>query len=365
MMKLKETNVQGLIEAKGKHLLSIYITTHRASHNEEDRIRFKNALSEAEEKLEHQKIDPDIIKKTLRPGKELLDNESFWLHQSDGLCAFSDGTNFQYYKIPYSPPTIVHVGERYITFPLVEVMDRKKRFFILNLSMKQIDFYEGNAYSITDIKIEDVVPKNKDEIMKLYIKEKSLQHHSSPSAIYHGQGGGEENEKAYTEEYLRQIDKGLMTFMHDERCPLILAGVDHITSMYQKISKYNHVMEETISGNHEHTEPTLLHEKAWSIMDHAQNSGEKLKEKYGYSKSKRMTDEDQKSIYNNSLNGRVSDLIVPINQVNQALKNNSYDANEVNETIIAAYHNGSEIHFIDQELNTSDSHPIFKAILRY
>lgn len=364
-MKLKEANVHKLIDNKGDHLMSIYIKTHRAGNNEEDRIRFKNALSEAEDKLTEQGADSDFIKKSLRPGRALLDEEDFWLHQSDGLCAFSDGENFEYYKIPYSPPTIVHVGERYITFPLVEILDRKKRFFLLNVSMNEVDFYEGNAYSITDVKIEDVVPKNKKEIMKLYNNEEALQHHSSPSTIYHGQGGGEENEEAYTREYLRQIDKGLMSFIHDEKCPMILAGVDHVTSMYQDLSEYKYVMDETIEGNHERTDPTVLHEEGWRIMNKVNNVGDKLKEKYGFSQSKGLVDEDQKSIYQNSLNGRVSDLIVPIDHVNQSLKEGIYDPNEVNETIIAAYHNGSEIHFIDSKMMSSEHNPIFKAILRY
>ena len=120
--------------------------------------------------------------------------------------------------------------------------------------------------------MEGLVPESMLESVGFQVEERSLQHHSgqggNDTAIFHGQGRGEESEKK--EEilkYFRDVNDGLMKMIHDEDAPLVIACVDYMFPIYKEANTYNHLVEEDfISGNHEHTDPIELKEKSWAIV---------------------------------------------------------------------------------------------------
>ncbi len=253
--------------------VSIYIPTYRAGHVQEDKIRFKNALSKATEKLVEGKIflqnkmDKKEARKFLSPAYELLDNDEFWLHLSDGLAVFINRGRFDYFVAPIDFHPFVFVGKSFYVRHLLPLLTRDDRFFLLALSQGDVRFYECHKHHITPITIKDLVPENIEETI-IGEPTAALQAHSAGSGAtaFHGQGGGKDDKITNLTKYFRQIDNGLMQMLHDEDVPMILAAVDYLVPIYKEVSNHPYIMESHVSGNPENDGPILLHEKAWREM---------------------------------------------------------------------------------------------------
>ncbi|MEM9990406.1 MAG: hypothetical protein AAF738_01515, partial [Bacteroidota bacterium] len=243
---------------------------------EADRIRFKNALSEARDRLATAGVDERTMRRCLAEAHELLDKEDFWLRLSDGLAAFISEDTFEYHVLPISFNSYVYVGEYYYTRPILPLFSDAQRFFILALSQNEVRFFEGNQSSITPVIINDLVPQNMEQALGLDDPNAKIQSHAAgDDTIYHGQGGGKDNKNQRLETYFRRIDKGLMEMLHDEHAPMLLAAVDYLVPIYQEINTYSNLLENYIPGNTEHMEATALHELAWRIISEQQERTQK------------------------------------------------------------------------------------------
>jgi len=89
MYLLNRAEVRALIDERAKKCVSVYLPTHRSgSEIQQDPIRFKNLLKQAEERLANGEMRRPEAQAILRPAQRLLDDDGFWRHQSDGLAVF-------------------------------------------------------------------------------------------------------------------------------------------------------------------------------------------------------------------------------------------------------------------------------------
>jgi hypothetical protein len=251
MINNKEFNK--LINIKDEQCISIYIPTFRAGHNQEDNLRFKNALSKAVDKLLDRGLSKKDASRYLSKGYELLDNDQFWLHQSDGLVVFISSEHFEYYNLPIHFEERIELGDRYYVRPILSLIGNDNRFFLLALSQNEVRFFEGNKHSITPVIIEDLVPSNMEEAIRLDEPSASLQMHgpagNNGKAIFHGQGVGKDDNIKYISDYFTKVDAGLMEMLHDEYSPMIVATVDSNFPLYKNVNKYLHLLDVHVSGN--------------------------------------------------------------------------------------------------------------------
>jgi len=253
--------------------ISIYVPTHRAGNVQEDKLRFKNAISEAVEKLvegkmfQSRKFDKKEAQKFLTAANQLLKKDEFWLHLSDTLVVFMDDTRFEYYTVPIKTQGLVYIGSGFYLRHMLPIISEKEKFFLLALSQGELRFFSAHQHAITPVKISDLVPESIQDIVTKH-QTSTLQSHSvgSNAALYHGQGARKDKKDTELVKYFREIDRGLMEMLHDESSPMVIAGVDYLIPIYMEISNYPHILEEHISGNPEDDGPVLLHEKAWDIV---------------------------------------------------------------------------------------------------
>ncbi|MEL6253191.1 MAG: hypothetical protein AAFR87_14365 [Bacteroidota bacterium] len=373
-------------QSKSNKHLSIYIPTHRKSQVQEDKIRFKNALAEAEQKLcdprrtPYESMEESEARKFLRKAYAYLEKDDFWLHLSDMLVLFMSEDQFALHTLPIQRKPLIYVGREFYLSPLISSINKDKNFFILSLSQGGSAFFEAGPHHITPVKVDDLIPANIAEV-GVESEEKSLQFHSveASQAIYHGQGMGKDVKEAELEKYFRQLDEGLMTMLNDEKLPMLLAGVDYLIPLYKSLSKYSYVLPDHISGNQEHTHPMDLHEKAWFFASkyYQKDIEEKLsdfKENYVADKASFSSAEIIKAAYQ----GKIKYLFLdrehePLwgfygylsnNQIEFHMEQNAYNYCLYDFTAIQAYKKGAEVFFLDQsELPIPDSG--MNAIFRY
>jgi hypothetical protein len=258
-------DLKTLIEKQKGLGISIYMPTHRAKpETQQDPIRFKNLLAEAERQLLANGLRALQVRKLLKPAQGLLSNRPFWQYQSDGLALFLSAKVFRYYRLPLNFRELVVVTDRFHTKPLLPLFSGSERFYVLALSQNEVKLFEGSRYNISEVELEGV-PKSMEEALIYDDHEKQLQlHPGTPRRV--GKRGAMFHGKENLRRYFRLIDKGLHQLLKREGAPLVLAGVDYFFSIYREANTYPYLLDSGIAGSPDKRSAEELHEQAWLMV---------------------------------------------------------------------------------------------------
>jgi hypothetical protein len=256
--------------------VSILMPTHRAgAETQQDPIRFKNLLREAEERLLVSGLGTPEAQELLKPAQRLLGDVFFWRHQSDGLAVFLSPGVFRYYRLPFDFDELVVITDRFHIKPLLPLLSGDGRFYVLALSQNEVRLLQGTRYSVSEVALEGA-PESLTETLRYNDPEKRLQFHTSTRtpggkgerpAIFHGHGvASADDPKDYISRYFHQVDEGLQDLLRDEQAPLVLAGVDYLHPIYKEANSYPYLIDEGIEGNPEELRAEELHEQTWAIV---------------------------------------------------------------------------------------------------
>lgn len=256
------------------HCISIYVPTQRTGEEVEQyqgRIKLKNHLREVEKQLEDRDVAARDIKEQLAPAYQLLDDTELWHNLSDGLAVLVGKDYFKYYTLPVHFEDFNYIADHFYLRPIMPMFNGDGRFFLLTLSLQDIQFYECTRHTITKVYVEDLVPEDIQAVVGSDYEPKSLQYHSNQGAdagtTYHGQGRNADQDKAEILRYCQVINEGLMKMLHDEDAPMVVHCVDYLFPIYQQANSYPLLHEHNVSGNPEGEDIVLMHERAWNVIE--------------------------------------------------------------------------------------------------
>lgn len=288
--RLTRETLRTLIDVEATPCVSIYLPTHKAGSDiEQDPIRLKNLLSDAEQQLADRGMRTPDIQDLLAPMKDLISDREFWQHQSRGLALFGNPEHMKYYRLPTEFNEIVSVDDRFHIKPLLPLLSGNGRFYLLSLSQNSVCFYEGTRFRVGEIKLGDDTPTSLSEAMRFDEFESQLQFHtrSSPhsntGAQFYGMSdaGDEAVIKENIKRFLRMVDNGIQKQMAHDKIPLILAGVEFMRGLFREVSQYDYILDEGVGGNPEHLSPEELHRQAWPLVEpHFQRTIEQAIDNY-------------------------------------------------------------------------------------
>jgi len=253
--------------------ISLFMPTHRTGQKtEQDPIRYKNMLGEAEKQLKAKGLGTSKVDEILTKARNLFEATSFWQHQSDGLAVFFSEDFFQLFRLPIAFTEMVVVTSRFHIKPLLPLLNSDGTFHILAISQNQVRLMAGNQYSVDEIDLGDT-PEALSQTLPSEWPKQNLQYQTgAPSkggtqaAMYHGHDSGNEI-KQRLQKWFRLIDKAVMDLLLDTRSLLVLAGVDTLFPLYKEVNSYPHLVDEGISGNPDKMTSKDLHPKAWAIVE--------------------------------------------------------------------------------------------------
>lgn len=269
---LSRQEFRALFETRSQPCVSIFLPAHRAGPEiRQDRIRLKNLLREAEERLASNGLRAAKVRDLLSGPERLVDNEYFWRHQSDGLAVFVAQDFFKHYRLQLSFQELVVVAGHFHLKPLLPLFTEDGPYYVLALSQNQWRFFEGRHQSFDEIKVEGA-PRNLAETLRYDEGEAHLQHRTLRAgavraALFHGHGGEVDAAKQNLLPYCREVDKGITDLLKDQRAPLVLAAVDYLQAIYREASTYRNLLEEGIAGNPDERSPEELHEAATRLLE--------------------------------------------------------------------------------------------------
>jgi len=307
-----------LAEAHNTNCVSIYIPTERAGgpvDAGEGQIRLKNSLKEVREILEEKDLNKKEIAMILDPVEALLDEVQFWRNQSDGLAIYADGEHTEYFTLPEHFRQQTYVSDHFYMLPVIPYFNDDGKYYLLALSAQNVGLYECTRHTITEIDVSDVTPGRLEDTVGYDYEDKSLQNRTGQGgdsgAMFHGQGSGKDDKGVETEKFFREVDQGIRKVLNDEKAPLVLACVDEYYPVYKKVSSWPNLFDEHVSGNPDESDPLLLHEESWLLVEEEfRKERQEKAERVQQESAGKKASTDVREIIPAAVDGRIDTLFI-------------------------------------------------------
>lgn len=272
---LTREEVRALAVHRQPGSVSLFMPTHRAGPQvRQDPIRLKNLLTETERALRSRSIGDAEVDATLSPIQELLADRAFWRNQGNGLAVLATPEQHRVYRLPITLDQLVVVGNRFQLKPLLPMLARDGRYYLLALSRQGVRLFEATRDSLREMDTGDV-PSSLTEAVGYDWEQRSLQFHTSTpmgtgerAAEFFGHGVGRDDRGPELERFLGLVDEGVRGLIADDSAPLVLAAVEEIFGEYRKLSGHPGLVEDFVRGNPDHMDERELLNHGWQAAEH-------------------------------------------------------------------------------------------------
>lgn len=278
MNYLRHEDIERLAKISAGPAVSVYMpVTSDPSKRDENRIRLKNLLNEAERDLIHGfDLDGEQAEAILAPGRELIAHGRYGATIDDGLALFLSPTHHEQFSLPAQFAEQAIVSTRYHLRPLIRFLGDNGRYYLLTLSQNASALWQGTPFGLTQLPLADHAPTSLAEALQWDDPEQHLDYHTSTAsdagkgsrpASFHGHGvTSDEQQKENILRYLQQVDDGVNKLLAEEQAPLLLVGVDYLLGIYRQANNYHHLVKAELTGNPENLDQETLRQKAVALL---------------------------------------------------------------------------------------------------
>ncbi|MES1240359.1 MAG: hypothetical protein ABUT39_01950 [Acidobacteriota bacterium] len=329
MSLLPRNEIEPLLRTSGGPCVSIFLPTFRAGgERQQNPIRLKNVVRDVAGRLEGDwGLRGPAADELLEPIRRLVDDNSFWLHQQDGLMLFRSPALFKSFQVPMTLNELAVVEHRFHVKPLLPLLsgDGDGHFYILSLSRKNIRLLSGSRFRIDEIDLDSKgVPNSFTEALgELERRPTQFQGGSSKtphrfsmgkkgSPTFAGHGTAEDNLGAELRNFFERFDDALAKIDIDRKAPVVLAGVEYLLPIYRDAATtFQNICEDALTGNMEGEKAEDLHAAAWEIVEPLfLEDRRKAAERFGDLKGSGRSSSDLAEILPAAHDGRVDTLFV-------------------------------------------------------
>jgi hypothetical protein len=274
MNNFGKANLYQLIHTADKCSISLYMPTHRSTaEKEQDQIRFKNLLRQAEKRLDDMPGCRNLPGDRLASAGRLLRDETFWQQTAEGLVLFISTEHFWLYRLPIQVDELLILANRFYIKPLLALFNGDDRFYILALSQNEVRLLRCSRFSAGEVELSEVADGLRETLGYDEESGTQMQFHTGTDggqarrpAVFHGHAVDGEDRKDEIVQYFRKVDQNVQEMLGDKTAPLVLAGVDYLLPLYKKAATGKHLLDDGIIGNPEGRPAADLHAAAWKIV---------------------------------------------------------------------------------------------------
>lgn len=362
--------------------ISIYMPTHRAGVDAgQDPIRFKNLLQQAEKELQDLGYDASDIKEIIDPARDMLQDQSFWRHQSDGLAVFISPGNMYVYRVPLDFKEKLMTSGVFNLKQLIPYFTNTGRYMILGLSKSEIMLFDCTRYKIDMVDLSNY-PVNMRDTLKYFEFEKQLQFHTGAAsaggeraAVFHGHDVSDEEKDALLQ-WFQRVNSVLGDIISNDQVPIVPAGVEYLVSLFRKANTFQGLVDDSIQGAMESLSIEELHSKSLDIMETLfKEDQNKAIERYNELKGTGKTLSNVEEVVTASFNGRIDILMVCSNKqvwgnfdrnsgIAQVYENHQEGSSDLlNLAVIQTLVNSGDVYILDADDMPDEE--LLAAVLRY
>jgi hypothetical protein len=254
-------DLRSLAEGGGGWRLSLYMPLYRTGREvRQAPILLKDLRSRAAAGLEARGCDPGLCEELLLPANQILEDSDFSLVQGDGLAILSARGYASSFLLPFAPPALLEIGNRFRLDPLLPLLFEDGRFHLLSLSLNSARLFQADRLRLREIPL-DGLGSSLREALALGEPEGFLSNQASSTG-----------RKRDILEFFRQIDRGIRHRLGEGEQPLMLTGVESLLPLYREANTHPRLMEQAIPGNPESKwDAVELHAKAWKAYREARD----------------------------------------------------------------------------------------------
>lgn len=344
LKNLQSEDMKDLATVSGDCCVSILMPTHRRGREvQQGPIRLKNLLKEASEKLQAAGHDDSILDCLTA---KLNENE-FWQDQGDGLAIYLTSANCCMYRLNRAVDETVFVGESFFVQPLIRESNSRGEYFVLSLSWDEANLFRANGESFNLVET-NALPAKFDDLVLPRDPEESLQntsHHSvgntsgSSTAMFHGQGEGEDKIDADRDQYLSRVGDEVSAAVYNTGLPLLVAATGEVTGHFEATKKVH--VDARVDGSPSAWSDDELREHAHKAIapllkaDHTE-----FGERFGTAMAGARGSDDLNEVLQAAKSGRVDSLLVC---------NHEGYCDQTNQAVVQTLRNGGDVFQCDSE----------------
>lgn len=232
--------------------VSILAATNRtAPANKQDRIRVKNLVTDAVDRLhkEFKKREVADVVKRLQGLVKSID----WKHTQEGLVLFASKGAAHKFDVPFKVKSRFLIDETFATRDLVYYLNRAPRYRVVVLSEKPTRVFEGHVKALHEVTAT-----------------KFPMEHIGPGGAAKLPGGKGVNISAHRDHghraFFREVDKELAKLHKADPLPLIVVGVDRYLAFFLEVTGHADDVAGMVTGNHDKTSPSELAKLVWPVF---------------------------------------------------------------------------------------------------
>lgn len=236
-------------------------------------IMIKNVIRQAEQAAISSGMDMRDIKKMLRPLRQLVVNNEFRPVRTGSIAIFAHPVFFRCYQIPNVEPHIQIIQTGFYLGPLERAVGQNQSYYVLALGHKNVRLFEGDRYDLEPVGLKGL-PATMEKMLGIDEYPKSRELHAVAPAdrgkgsnAFHEQYNVSQTDKTMLKEFFRLIDRRIHEYVRKHPKPLILAGVNYVLPIYREINTYPGLLDESIIGNNDDPDLSVLRKKAWGYIE--------------------------------------------------------------------------------------------------
>lgn len=324
MLIMKREELKELTDERTGPCVSIYMPTEKGSiETRQNPVRFRKLLREAEHKLAAAGLKPYEVGALTDPARPLLEDNMFWQYQSGGLAVFLSGKIKRAYTLPLNFSAMAAVAGRFCVKQLLPLFAEDGRFCVLALSQRAVRLFQCSRYNVSEVDLRKA-PKGIAELLEFNPGEKQLQFHAQSEGrgggrgrpgMFHGHAEDTDEEKENLLVYFHNVNRAVGAVLNSHGGPLVLAGVDYLTRIYEKANTYPRLCGGRIRGNPAELRPGELKDRAWELVRPGFEEGaRKAVGQYEQLQGTPRASNHLKTILSAANEGRVDSLFVSANE---------------------------------------------------
>jgi hypothetical protein len=290
--------------------VSIYLPTgRRFPESQQDAVRFRNLLREAELSLS------DVMGAAEReaftaPLHALADSDRFWAHAFDGVAVFLHADFYKVYKLQRTVPARAVVADSFHIKPLLRVLQSADRFQLLAITREHVRLFQGNRDAVDEVVLHAGVPRTLIDALGEEVTD-------GHAAMHAGSGSRRDEIEKDTERFFRVVDRAIIEH-HAKHAglPMVLAALPEHHALFREVSQNALLLPDAIAGNPDAFSPEELRQKAWAIVEPRYTARlQGFMDEYGAGLPRGLASDALSEVAMAALGGRVRTLLVDDDRV--------------------------------------------------
>jgi hypothetical protein len=279
MDTITKTTLLNMIKQCEGTALSIHMPTFESGQRaEQNPIRFKNLVNQAESQLSDSGMGKGEVASYLEPVNDLLTDEPFWQQQAQGLSVLMNANSVHILRLPDRVEEIVTIGEHFQITPLIPIVEADGVYFLLAIDQEGPSIFKGSKFTFERIDELDL-PESLQEMFDQYYEFHShLSFHTKTATpnpdmaaqrggrFFNQAGGDDIDREAEIINFFHRFDQALMEYLGSQNVPLVLAGAGFLHNLYRQANTYPNLLDEGITKKVDQMAEKAIHELSWALV---------------------------------------------------------------------------------------------------